>query len=59
MENNWPETIDELLDECQLLINKYDLYTLGEHGGFVCRFPSRKAEVVGESDADDGRQDGW
>ena len=32
MENNWPETVDELLGECQRLINKYDLYTLGERG---------------------------
>lgn len=32
MENNWPETIDELLDECQQLISRYDLYTLGKRG---------------------------
>ena len=32
MENNWPETVDELLGECQRLISKYDLYTLGERG---------------------------
>lgn len=32
MENNWPETIDELLDECQRLISRYDLYTLGKRG---------------------------
>lgn len=32
MENNWPETLDELLDECQRLIDRYDLYTLGERG---------------------------
>lgn len=30
MENNWPETLDELLEECQRLISDYDLYTLGE-----------------------------
>ena len=32
MENNWPETVDELLEECQRLISKNDLYTLGEWG---------------------------
>ena len=32
MENKWPETVDELLDECQRLISKYDLYTLGKYG---------------------------
>lgn len=32
MKNNWPETLDELLDECQRLISKYDLYTLGKRG---------------------------
>ena len=32
MENNWPEAVDELLEECQLLISRYDLYTLGERG---------------------------
>ena len=32
MENNWPETVDELLGECQRLISKSDLYTLGERG---------------------------
>ena len=30
MENNWPETPDELLEECKRLISDYDLYTLGE-----------------------------
>ncbi len=32
MEKNWPETVDELIDECQQLISKYDLYTLGKRG---------------------------
>lgn len=32
MENNWPEAVDELLEECQRLISRYDLYTLGERG---------------------------
>jgi hypothetical protein len=32
MENNWPETVDELLGECHRLISKNDLYTLGERG---------------------------
>ena len=31
MRNNWPETIDELLDECRELEGR-DLYTLGERG---------------------------
>lgn len=32
MENNWPEAVDELLEECQRLISRCDLYTLGERG---------------------------
>lgn len=32
MKNNWPETIDELLEQCNRLIDAYDLYTLGEIG---------------------------
>jgi hypothetical protein len=32
MENNWPETIGELLAECQMLVSKTDLYELGERG---------------------------
>ena len=32
MENNWPETIDELMEECQMLVSKTDLYELGERG---------------------------
>lgn len=32
MENNWPETTDELVEECEKLISRFDLYTLGEKG---------------------------
>ena len=32
MKNNWPETVDELIKECEKLKNRYDLYTLGEKG---------------------------
>ncbi len=32
MENNWPETIDELMEECRMLVSKTDLYELGERG---------------------------
>lgn len=32
MKNNWPETIEELLEECQRLIRKNDLYELGKRG---------------------------
>lgn len=31
MKNNWPETVDELIEECENLIGR-DLYTLGERG---------------------------
>ena len=32
MKNNWPETIGELLDECEKLSDSRDLYTLGKVG---------------------------
>lgn len=32
MENNWPETVEELMAECQMLVSKTDLYELGERG---------------------------
>lgn len=32
MENNWPETIDELMEECKMLVGKTDIYELGERG---------------------------
>lgn len=30
MKNNWPTTVDELVDECEWLKCRYDLYTLGK-----------------------------
>ena len=30
MKNNWPTTVEELVDECKRLEGRYDLYTLGE-----------------------------
>ena len=30
MKNNWPTTVDELVDECEWLKSRYDLYTLGK-----------------------------
>ena len=32
MKGNWPNTIGELLNECEQLSNSRDLYTLGEYG---------------------------
>ena len=30
MKNNWPTTVDELVEECERLEKRYDLYTLGK-----------------------------
>ena len=30
MKNNWPTTVEELVDECKRLEDRYDLYTLGK-----------------------------
>lgn len=30
MKNNWPTTVEELVDECEWLKCRYDLYTLGK-----------------------------
>ena len=30
MKNNWPTTVEELVDECERLEGRYDLYTLGK-----------------------------
>ncbi len=32
MKNGWPTTVKELVDECERLKSRYDLYTLGEKG---------------------------
>lgn len=32
MNNSWPTTVEELVDECEKLKSRYDLYTLGEKG---------------------------
>ena len=32
MKNNWPTTVEELIEECEMLEGRHDLYTLGEKG---------------------------